>query len=174
MPSQDWSNGFFFCKNSTWKSLIENQVADHLSGLKGQIEESHEIRGAFIDEQLLVISNIQWYANFANYLAAWVVPPKVTSHKLKKFFHDLKYYYWDDLYLFKLGAYQIWRWCIAKEEMPAILKACHTAPCGGHFAGAKTIAKKFKAFFRSTTWNIGSLQLITPKLMDMLSFQITR
>lgn len=68
---------------------IENQVVGYLSRLKRKLEESDEVRDVFIDEQLLGIDNMRWYACFANYLAAGVVPPEATNHKLKKFFHNL-------------------------------------------------------------------------------------
>nr|GEX27532.1 reverse transcriptase domain-containing protein [Tanacetum cinerariifolium] len=63
------------------------------------------------------------------------------------FFKDVKHYFWDDPYLFRIYADQIIRRCVHGKEVFEILKACHEGPTGGHH-GANLIAKKvFNAGF---------------------------
>nr|GFB69975.1 reverse transcriptase domain-containing protein [Tanacetum cinerariifolium] len=58
-----------------------------------------------------------------------------------KFFKDVKYYFWDDPYLFKTCADQVIRRCVADKEAVGILTACHNGPTEGHY-GANYTAKK--------------------------------
>nr|GEV87231.1 reverse transcriptase domain-containing protein [Tanacetum cinerariifolium] len=55
-----------------------------------------------------------------------VIPTK------NKFFKDVKRYFWDDPFLFKICADQVIRRCVQGPEAVDILKACHNAPTGGH------------------------------------------
>nr|GEZ26846.1 reverse transcriptase domain-containing protein [Tanacetum cinerariifolium] len=59
----------------------------------------------------------------------------------KKFFKDVKHYFWDDPYLFRTCADQIIRQCVHGQEAYDILKACHEGPTKGHH-GANFTAKK--------------------------------
>nr|GEV24234.1 putative reverse transcriptase domain-containing protein [Tanacetum cinerariifolium] len=59
----------------------------------------------------------------------------------KKFFKDVKHYFWDDCYLFKICADQVIRRCVHSQEAVDILMACHNRPTGRHH-GANLTAKK--------------------------------
>nr|GEU66880.1 reverse transcriptase domain-containing protein [Tanacetum cinerariifolium] len=48
-----------------------------------------------------------------------------------KFFKDVKHYFWDDPYLFKICADQIIRRYVSGQEAVDILKAFHSRPTGG-------------------------------------------
>ncbi|GJY76405.1 hypothetical protein Tco_0481521 [Tanacetum coccineum] len=86
-------------------------------------------------------SSTPWFANFANYHAGNFIVKGMSSQQKNKFFKDVKHYFWDDPYLFKICADQvIWR-CILGQEAIDILKACHSGPTGGHY-GANYTAKK--------------------------------
>ena len=54
-------------------------------------------------------------------------------HNRKKFFSDLKYYFWDDPFLFKVCADQIIRCCVLHDEGLKILFHCHNRPTGGYY-----------------------------------------
>nr|GEY98081.1 DNA-directed DNA polymerase [Tanacetum cinerariifolium] len=65
----------------------------------------------------------------------------MSSQQKNKFFKDVKHYFWDDPFLFKIYADQvIWR-CVHGQEAVDILKTYHNGPIGGHHA-PNYIAKK--------------------------------
>ncbi|GJX03884.1 reverse transcriptase domain-containing protein [Tanacetum coccineum] len=77
----------------------------------------------------------------------------MSSQQKNKFFKDVKHYFWDDPYLFKICADQvIWR-CVYGQEAIDILTACHNGPTMGHY-GANYTAKKvfYSGFFWPTIY----------------------
>ncbi|GJV22436.1 reverse transcriptase domain-containing protein [Tanacetum coccineum] len=82
-----------------------------------------------------------WFADFANYHAGNFVVKEMSSQQKNKFFKDVKHYFWDDPFLFKICADQVIRRCVSGQEAFDILKACHSGPTGGHY-GANYTAKK--------------------------------
>jgi hypothetical protein len=44
-----------------------------------------------------------WFADYANFLVGKVMPPQFNSQQRKKFFYDLRNYFWDDPFLYKKG-----------------------------------------------------------------------
>ncbi|GJU48449.1 reverse transcriptase domain-containing protein [Tanacetum coccineum] len=66
-----------------------------------------------------------------------VVPTK------EKFFKDVKHYFWDDTYLFRIYADQVIRRYVHGQEAVDILTACYNGPTEGHH-GANYTAKKQK------------------------------
>ncbi|GJW62067.1 reverse transcriptase domain-containing protein [Tanacetum coccineum] len=69
----------------------------------------------------------------------------MSTQQKKKFFKDVKHYFWDDPYLFRTCADQIIRWCVHVQEALEILKACHEGPTGGHHSANLTARKVFDA-----------------------------
>ncbi|KAL5542872.1 hypothetical protein UlMin_010582 [Ulmus minor] len=123
----------------------ENQVADHLSRLEQNQENTEVINETFPDEQLFVLTQTKepWYADFANFLVSGLLPPDLTSQQKKRFLHNVKFYHWDEPFLFKQCADQMIRRCIPIEETDSILQQCHSSPYGGHFGGVRTANKLF-------------------------------
>ncbi|GJY09322.1 hypothetical protein Tco_0377507 [Tanacetum coccineum] len=81
------------------------------------------------------------FADFANYHARNFVAKGMSSQQKNKFFKDVKHYFWDDPFLFKICADQVIRRCVHGQESIDILKACHNRPTGGHH-GPNYIVKK--------------------------------
>ncbi|GJT50607.1 reverse transcriptase domain-containing protein [Tanacetum coccineum] len=96
------------------KKGAENLVADHLSRLKNphqDVLENKEITKTFPLETLGMVtfrgdSSTPWFADIANYHAGNFIVKGMSSQQKKKFFKDVKHYFWDDPYLFRIGADQ--------------------------------------------------------------------
>ncbi|GKF46238.1 reverse transcriptase domain-containing protein [Tanacetum coccineum] len=71
----------------------------------------------------------------------------MSSQQKNKFFKDVKHYFWDDPFLFKVCADQIIRRCVHGQEAIDILKACHEGPTEGHHSANLTARKVFDAGF---------------------------
>nr|GEV63196.1 reverse transcriptase domain-containing protein [Tanacetum cinerariifolium] len=117
---------------------LENPHQDEL--------EKKEIIEIFPLETLVMItfrgdSCTLWFFDFANYHARNFILKGMSSQQKKKFFKDVKHYFWDDPYLFKICADQVIRRCVHGQESVDILTACHNGPTGGHH-GANLTAKK--------------------------------
>ncbi|GKC07179.1 reverse transcriptase domain-containing protein [Tanacetum coccineum] len=134
------------------KKGSENLVADHLSRLENphkDVLENKDINEHFPLETLGVISNgsTPWFADFANYHAGNFIIKGMSTQQKRKFFKDVKHYFWDDPYLFHIYADQIIRRCVSGHEALEILKACHEGPIGGHYSANLTARKVFDASF---------------------------
>src|SRR4051812_24221589 len=82
----------------------ENPVADNLSRLENVLDDPLPIYDSFPDEKLNVISTSRstpWYVDYAHYIVAKFIPPSFTYQQKKKFFYDLRHYFWDDPHLYK-------------------------------------------------------------------------
>ncbi|GJW64560.1 reverse transcriptase domain-containing protein [Tanacetum coccineum] len=92
------------------KKGAENLAADHLSRLENPHQselEKKEITETFPLETLGMVTfrgddNSLWFANFANYHAGNFVIKGMSSQQKRKFFKDVKHYFWDDPFLFKI------------------------------------------------------------------------
>ncbi|GJS07133.1 reverse transcriptase domain-containing protein [Tanacetum coccineum] len=91
--------------------------------------------------------NAPWFADFANYHAGNFVIKGMSSQQKRKFFKDVKHYFWDDPFLFKICADQVIRRCVSGQEAFDILKACHSGPTGGHYGANYTAKKIFDSGF---------------------------
>ncbi|GKA36653.1 reverse transcriptase domain-containing protein [Tanacetum coccineum] len=127
----------------------KNLAADHLSRLENPYEnvlDPKEINETFPLETLNMVtfrgdSSTPWFADFANYHTGNFIVKGMSSQQKNKFFKDVKHYFWDDPYLFKICADQVIRRCVAGQEAVDILIACHSGPTKGHY-GANYTAKK--------------------------------
>ncbi|GJY10061.1 reverse transcriptase domain-containing protein [Tanacetum coccineum] len=125
-----------------------NVAAYHLSCLENpHLEElrEDEIDDNFLNETLMKIENedeeILWFADFANYLVGNILRKGLTYAQRCKFFSDLKHYFWEELYLFKMWPDGMIRRCVHGTKTRKILDECNHGPTGGHY-GPSTSAKK--------------------------------
>nr|GEX59624.1 reverse transcriptase domain-containing protein [Tanacetum cinerariifolium] len=119
------------------KKGAENLAADHLSRLKNPHQdelEKKEIIEIFPLETLGMIA-------FPYGLLTLQIVEGMSSQQNKKFFKDVKHYFWDDHYLFKICANQVIKRCVHGQKAIDILTACHNRPTEGHH-DANLIAKK--------------------------------
>ncbi|GJV52102.1 reverse transcriptase domain-containing protein [Tanacetum coccineum] len=133
----------------------ENLAADHLSRLENPYEnvlDPKEVNEKFPLETLNMVtsrsnSSTPWFADYANYHAGNFIVKGMSSQQKNKFFKDVKHYFWDDPYLFKICADQMIRRCVAGQEAVDILTACHSGPTGGHYGANYTAKKVFNSGF---------------------------
>ena len=135
------------------KKSSENMVADHLSRLETveTVQKHHlQIDYTFPNEQILALSHVEtspWFVDIANYLSIGIIPPDITFQQTKRFFIEVKRYFWEYLILFKQGADQIIQRCVPKSEASEILTHCHSLECGSHFNGQRIAAKVLQSGF---------------------------
>nr|GEY19386.1 reverse transcriptase domain-containing protein [Tanacetum cinerariifolium] len=118
------------------KKGAEDLVADHPSQLENppqSVLDKKEINETFPLETLNMVSfhgdsSTSWFADFANYHAGYFVVKGMSSQQKNKFFKDVKHYFWDDPFLFKICTDQVIRRCVIGQEAVDILKACHNGP----------------------------------------------
>ncbi|GKA36509.1 reverse transcriptase domain-containing protein [Tanacetum coccineum] len=67
--------------------------------------------------------------DIANTAGNFVIKGMSTQQK-RKFFKDVKHYFWEDPFLFKICADQVIRRCVFGKEAHDILMACHDGPIG--------------------------------------------
>nr|GEW27611.1 reverse transcriptase domain-containing protein [Tanacetum cinerariifolium] len=133
----------------------ENLTAGHLSKLENPHQdelENKEITETFSLETLGMIvfrgdSSTPWFVDFTNYHARNFIVKGMSSLQKKKFFKDVKHYFWDDPYLLKIYADQMIRRCVYDQEAVDILTACHNGPTGGHHGANLTAKKVFDSGF---------------------------
>ncbi|GJY74929.1 reverse transcriptase domain-containing protein [Tanacetum coccineum] len=137
------------------KKGAENLAADHLSRLEnpniGELAEE-EIEDKFPDEHLMILKTKlndeePWYADYVNYIVGKVVPPEWTPKKKKRFFSQVKNYFWDEPYAFRLCQDNVMRRCVAGCEILEILEHCHSGPTGGHHNASVIGRKVYEAGF---------------------------
>ncbi|GJT07822.1 reverse transcriptase domain-containing protein [Tanacetum coccineum] len=132
----------------------ENLAADHLSRLENPHEnelDPKEINEKFPLETLSSIAvrdtSTPWFADIANYHAGNFVIKGMSTQQKRKFFKDVKHYFWEDPFLFKICADQVIRRCVFGKEAHDILMACHDGPTGGHHGANYTARKVFDSGF---------------------------
>nr|GEX85599.1 reverse transcriptase domain-containing protein [Tanacetum cinerariifolium] len=134
------------------KKGYENIAADHLSRLENphkDVLENKDINENFPLETLGSLSSgsTLWFAEIENFHVGNFIKKGLTSQQKKKFFKDVKHYFWDDPYLFRIYVDQIICRCVHGQEAIDILKACHEGPTGGHHGDNLTAKKVFDAGF---------------------------
>nr|GEU78850.1 reverse transcriptase domain-containing protein [Tanacetum cinerariifolium] len=132
----------------------ENLAADHLSRLENlhqNVLNPKEINESFPLKALNLVStrgnsSTSWFVDFANYHAGNFVVKGMSSQQKSKFFKDVKQYFWDEHFLFKICVDQVIRRCVHGQEAIDILKAGHYGPTGGHHGPNYTANKEVLGF----------------------------
>ncbi|GJX13149.1 hypothetical protein Tco_0204907 [Tanacetum coccineum] len=114
-------SGFYQSKEDAKSRLIRLENLD-----LGTFKEE-EITDKFPDENLMILktefnNDEPWYADYVNYIVRKIVPPNWTPKKRRRFFSQVKNYFWDEPYAFKLFSENVMRRCIAGDEILKILE----------------------------------------------------
>ncbi|GKE53687.1 hypothetical protein Tco_1488843, partial [Tanacetum coccineum] len=88
-----------------------------------------------------------WYADYVNYIVGNIVPPNWAPEKRRRFFSQVKIYFWDEPYAFKLCSDNVMRRCVAGNKILEILTHCHSGPTGGHHSASITGRKVYESGF---------------------------
>nr|GEX39181.1 hypothetical protein [Tanacetum cinerariifolium] len=132
------------------KKRVENLAADHLSRLENlnlEIFTEEEIIDEFPKEHILMLKakpndDESWYADYVNCIVEKIVPPRWTPKKRRRFFSQVKNYFWDEPYACRLCPNNIIRRCIAGNEILEILAHYHFGPTGRHHSASITGRKE--------------------------------
>ncbi|GKA29881.1 reverse transcriptase domain-containing protein [Tanacetum coccineum] len=144
------SKSIVYMDHSALKYLMNKQDAKpRLENPHKDVLENKDINEHFPLETLGVISSesTPWFANYANYHAGNFIIKGMSTQQKRKFFKDVKHYFWDDPYLFRTCVDQIIRRCVHGQEALKILKAFHEGPTGGHHSANLITRKVFDAGF---------------------------
>ncbi|GKF29653.1 reverse transcriptase domain-containing protein, partial [Tanacetum coccineum] len=133
----------------------ENLAAENLSQLENPYEnvlDPKEVNEKFPLKTLNMVtsrgdSTTSWFADYANYHMRNFIVKGMSSQQKNKFFKDVKHYFWDDPYLFKICADQMIQRCVTGQEALDILEACHSGPTEGHYGVNYTAKKVFDSGF---------------------------
>ncbi|GKD67113.1 reverse transcriptase domain-containing protein [Tanacetum coccineum] len=133
----------------------KNLAASHFSRLENPYEnvlDPKEVNEKFPLETLNMVtsrgdSSTPWFSDYANYHVGNFIVKGMSSQQKNKFFKDVKHYFWDDPYLFKICVDQMIRRCVAGQKVVDIVTACHSGPIGGHYGANYTTKKVFGSGF---------------------------
>ncbi|XP_024010673.1 uncharacterized protein LOC112086128 [Eutrema salsugineum] len=141
------------------KKGIENGAADHLSRLR--VDSEIPLNDSLPEEHLMVLKSymkveevdtirerrLPWFADIVNFFSCGVEPPELSGYQKKKFFKDIKKYFWDEPFLYVLNKDHLYRRCLAEEEVQPVLQECQGSAYGGHLGAFKTVAKVLQSDF---------------------------
>ena len=97
------------------KSMVKGKVLSILYGVHvGQAVE---------DEETLRTNTDHWYAEYSQYLGKGILPPRLSHQERQGFLNELKFYSWEDPFLYKKCADGIVRRCAMEFQMQ---KYCNT------------------------------------------------
>ncbi|WMV58140.1 hypothetical protein MTR67_051525 [Solanum verrucosum] len=138
---------------------------DHLSRLEEEellkLADEVEIDDTFPDEQVLADSYdlIPWFTDFANNIVSDVIPLGLSFHQCRKFMSNVKKFFWEESYLFRVCANGIIRCCNFYVEMMSILEACHSSPVDGTMprGGGKSMTPSKRVGIPIKSWLHDSL-----------------
>nr|GEW70712.1 reverse transcriptase domain-containing protein [Tanacetum cinerariifolium] len=144
MYTNNFTLKYLFAKKDSKARFLQNPYQNVL--------DPREINESFPLETLNMVSSrgnssTPRFADFVNYHAGNFIVKGMLSQQKNKFFNDVKHYFWDDPYLFKICADQVIRRCVHGQEAIDILKACHYRPTRGHHGPNYTTKKVFDSKF---------------------------
>nr|GEV82879.1 reverse transcriptase domain-containing protein [Tanacetum cinerariifolium] len=134
------------------KSALLKVLKSHKWAIAWKISDIKGIDPCFCTHKILMEDNLKptstpWFVDIAIYHLGNFCVKWMSSQQKKKFFKDVKHYFWDEPYLFKICADQVIRRCVHDQEVIDILTAFHNGPTGGHHGANFTAKKVFDSGF---------------------------
>ena len=80
-------------------------------------------------------------------LATGRTPSNWSGQDKHRFMSQMRFFFWDEPYLFKYCLDQIIRRYLPEHEHQSVLTFCHKLACGGHFGPRKTAEKVLQSGF---------------------------
>ncbi|CAM8956971.1 unnamed protein product [Rhodiola kirilowii] len=103
-----------------------------------------------------------WYVDFVNNLASGILPPDLSHNQEHKFLSDVKRYFWDDLFLYKLCANALYRTCVDEDQIRWFLEPCHSSQYDGHGAAAEMPQQSILRVELFDVWGIDFMRPFPP------------
>jgi len=125
-------------------------VADHLSSIPNAPTEMIPINEDFLDEHIFTMCKEPWYADITNYLATGRTPSNWSNQDKHRFLTQIRFFFWDEPYLFKYCPDQIIRRCLPEDEHQSILTFCHELACRGTLWSTKDCRESLSEWFLLT------------------------
>ena len=125
------------------------------------------ISECFPDKQLFIVQSNPWYIVIVNYLITGKNPKGWNKHDMDRFLHWVKFYIWDDPYLFKYYSNQIVRRSVPDHEIGSVLSFCRDQPYGGTSVEKQLRTKYFSVDF------IGPLHLKMPMIIIRIVLDVS-
>ena len=125
-------------------------MADHQSeGERENVVEGEilPINQILTDDHLMTTHVEPWFADVLKYMAKDVLPEKVSYQERRNFISQMKFFYWEEPYLYKQCTDNIIRRCAMEHQMIDILEACHTLQADGHHSAVRTAARVLQSGF---------------------------
>nr|GEY83410.1 DNA-directed DNA polymerase [Tanacetum cinerariifolium] len=97
----------------------KNVAADHLSRIENdETSDDSEVEDNFPGETLMEINTKDepWFTDFANNLVGDIIPKRMTYQHKNKFSSDVKHYFWEEPFFFKICSDGMIRRCISGSE----------------------------------------------------------
>ncbi|GJU29097.1 reverse transcriptase domain-containing protein [Tanacetum coccineum] len=110
-----------------------------------------EIADEFLDKHIMILKaelndDETWYADYVHYIVGKIVPPNWTPEK-RRFFSQVKNYFWDEPYAFRLCPNNVMKQCVARSKILEILVHCYSGPTRGHHSASITGRKVYEFRF---------------------------
>jgi len=129
------------------KKGVENVVADHLSRIPNSPCNELLINDDFLNERLLAVFREPWFADIVNYFVTNQTPSHWSKNDVYRSLSQVRYFFWEEPYLFKYCSDQIISKCIFDKEIKSVSSFCHELACSGQFGPRKTVEKVLQSGF---------------------------
>ena len=115
------------------KSMVEGEVIPIIYG-----ENAEQ---ALRDEETIRTTSGHWYSEFSEFLGSDIIPLRFTHLQRQAFFSDLKFYTWEDPFLYYRCSDGMIRRCAMEFQIPKILEHCHVLQADGYNGAVRTTSR---------------------------------